>query len=358
MPHLYRAGESGSPPRAIVDHPMPERLVVIGDLNGDDDALGVILCANGIIDRSGRWCGEGVHLVQLGDVVNRGTSARAALDRLMRLSEEAPTRGGRVSVLLGNHEAMVTLGNLAWCSPEEMLDFATPEERIAFEMARSSAIYALLARARENGRTLPIVGALRAWEEENAPGRAAYLRAMGPDGDYGRFLRSLPLAVRVGPVLLTHAGLSYRYAQAGLEALHDELLAIWATSPEREEDLDLDNLLLTDDGPLWNRRFVLGDSARLEEELYASLRAVGAATMVVGHTRTDQLPGGFRGQPAYRYGGRLICADVGIGSSGGAPAALVFEGEDVFVWRAEEPRRHLCRLPPPFEEPKAVERAS
>lgn len=358
MGQSHRAGEDGRFPRAVVEHPMPERLVVIGDLNGDDDALAVILCANGVIDPAGRWCGEGVHLVQLGDVVNRGGASRAALERLMRLAEEAPEHGGRVSVLLGNHEAMVTLGNLAWCAPEEMLEFATPEERVAFEVARSSTIYALLARARCDGRTMPIIGALRAWEEEHAPGRAAYLHAMGPDGEHGRFLRSLPLAVRVGRVLLTHGGLGYRYAAAGLDALHEELLSIWATAPEREEDLSPDNLLLADDGPLWNRRFVLGESPRLEEELYASLRAVGASTMVVGHTRTDQIPGGARGQPALRYGGRLLCADVGIGSSGGAPAALVFEGDDVWVWRAEEPRRRLCALPPLFDEERASERAS
>lgn len=358
MAQVQGEGEEQSSLRAIVEHPMPERLVVVGDLNGDDDALGVILSANGIIDRDGSWCGEGVHFVQLGDIVNRGSSARAALERLMRLAEEAPARGGRVSVLLGNHEAMVTLGNLAWCSPEEMLDFASPEERVAFEVARSSAIYAMLGRARSNGLTTPIIGALRAWEEQHAPGREAYLRALGPDGEHGRFLRSLPLAIRVGRVLLTHGGLAYRYAEHGLAALHEELLAIWATAPEREDDLPIDSLLLADDGPLWNRRFVLGESQRLEDELYASLRVVGAATMVVGHTRTDQLPGGARGQPALRYGGRLLCADVGIGSSGGAPAALVFEGDDVWVWRPEEPRRRLCKLPPLLDEPRPEERAS
>lgn len=357
MGRTERAPHGERPARAVVEHPMPERLVVIGDLNGDDDALAVILRANGVIDRSDRWCGEGVHLVQLGDVVNRGASSRAALERLMQLVDEAEGGGGRVTVLLGNHEAMVTLGNLAWCSPEEILEFATPEERVAFEVARSSTIYALLAHARSDGRTMPVVGALRAWEEQHAPGRAAYLHAMGADGEHGRFLRSLPLAVRVGPTLLTHGGLGYRYAEAGLVALHEELLSIWDGRPEREEDLSPDNLLLADDGPLWNRRFVLGDSPRLEEELYASLRAVGASTMIVGHTRTDQIPGGARGRPVQRYGGRLLCADVGIGASGGAPAALVIEGGDVWVWRPEEPRRRLCALPALLEDERTSEHA-
>ncbi len=340
-----------------VEHPMPERLLVVGDLNGDDDALAVILCANGVTDTRGRWCGAGTHVVQLGDIVNRGTAARSAIERLMRLSQEAEEGGGRVTVLLGNHECMVTLGNLAWCSPEEMLEFATPAERVAFEVSRSSAIYALLSHARSDGRTLPIVGALRAWEEQHAPGRAAYQSAMGRDGEHGRFLRSLPVAVRVGQVLLTHGGLAPRYAQHGLAALHDELLSIWSTLPEREEDLSGDSLLLADDGPLWNRRFVLGESPRLEEELRETLRTLRASTMIVGHTRTDQIPGGARGQPALRYNGRLICADVGIGASGGAPAAIVIEDGQVWSWRAEEPRRRLCALPALLDdEPRPAER--
>lgn len=338
-------GDDGEVSRAPVDFPMPQRLVVVGDLNGDDDALSMILAANGVTDKSGRWCGEGVHLVQLGDVVNRGIACRAALERLMRLTVEAEEGGGRVTVLLGNHECMVTLGNLAWCSPEEMLEFATPDERLSFEVARSSQIYSLLGRARSDGRTMPITGALRAWEEQHVPGRAAYLHAMGAFGEHGRFMRSLPLAVRVGSVLLTHGGLAPRFAERGLVALHEELMSIWATEPEREEDLSVDSMLLADDGPLWHRRYVLGDDPRLEEQLRKSLRAVGAASMMVGHTRTDQIQGGARGHPAVRCGGRVFCADVGIGSSGGAAAALVVEHDQVWVWRPEEPRRRLCPLP-------------
>ena len=35
--------------------PQPSRIVVVGDLNGDDDALSVILMATGVTDRLGNW---------------------------------------------------------------------------------------------------------------------------------------------------------------------------------------------------------------------------------------------------------------------------------------------------------------
>lgn len=336
----------GSPLSRQVSFQQPARVVVVGDLNGDDDALAVMLCATGVTDRRGRWIAEDTHFVQLGDVVNRGAACRAALDRLMRLEAEAEAHGGRVTMLLGNHEAMVTLGNLAWCHPEEFLEFAEEDERLRFEMKRSDVVYQMLAEAQVAGRTLPITGRLRAWEEENTPGREAYLHAFGPDGTYGRFLRRLPVAIRIGPLLFAHGGLSPGLADHGLETLHEELEALWADAPDREHDLPPDCLLISDDGPLWNRRYVLDEGPSIVDELRQVLGRLSAATLIVGHTRTDQIPGGVRGEPAVRFGGRLLCADVGIGSSGGAPAALIIEGDEVYCWRAEAPRRLISHVPP------------
>lgn len=332
-----------------VRFPMPRKLVVIGDLNGDDDALAMMLRALGLTDREERWTAHGVHLVQLGDVVNRGAQARQALERLMRLEEEAAALGSRVTVLLGNHEAMVALGNLAWCSPEEILEHALPHERARFEMRRSQAVYELLGAAADGGRTAPIVGALRAWEEANVPGREEYLAEMGANGSLGRFIRRLPVAVQVGPVLLVHGGLSLPLARRGLEALQEEVEAAWAAVPETEADLPPDHLLVAEDGPLWHRRYALGHGASVEHELCAALRATGTTTMIVGHTRTDQVPGGRRGHPVVRFGGRLVCADVGIGSSGGAPAAVFAEKGALWCWRPEDKKRRLCGLPAPVD---------
>lgn len=337
------------PASVPVRFPMPRKLVVIGDLNGDDDALAMMLRALGLCDREGRWTAQGVHLVQLGDVVNRGGQSRQALERLLRLEEEAAALESRVTVLLGNHEAMVTLGNLAWCAPEELLEHALPHERARFEIRRGQAIYELLAGAADVGRTAPITGALRAWEEANVPGLDAYLAEMGPHGTLGRYLRRLPVAIQVGPVLLVHGGLSPERAAQGLEALQAEVEAAWAAAPETEADVAPDHLLVDEEGPLWHRRYALGHGPGVDEELRAALRLTRTSTMIVGHTRTDQVPGGRRGHPEVRFSGRLICADVGIGSSGGAPAAVFVEKGAVWCWRPEEKKRRLCALPAPVD---------
>ena len=54
------------------------RVVAIGDLHGAIVALRTILRGTRLIDRDDRWIGGRAHLVQVGDVFNRGTGGREA----------------------------------------------------------------------------------------------------------------------------------------------------------------------------------------------------------------------------------------------------------------------------------------
>src|SRR5262245_38566625 len=81
------------------------RVVAIGDLHGDKDALIAVLRMASLIDSGDRWTGGTTHVVQMGDVPARGPQTRQALDLLMRLEQEALAAGGRVHALIGNHEA-------------------------------------------------------------------------------------------------------------------------------------------------------------------------------------------------------------------------------------------------------------
>jgi hypothetical protein len=326
-----------------VTFPMPKRVVVVGDLNGDDEALAALLRGTGLTDAQGHWAADNAHLVQLGDVVNRGIGCRSALDRLIQLSAEAPPRNSHVTMLLGNHEAMVLLGNHAWCHPEEFLEFATAEERNHFEVARTRRVYELLEMRSHGGRTAPITGALRAWEEAHVPGREAYVAAFSEDGVYGSYLRSLPAAIRIGDVLFVHGGLTPRFAERGLKKLDEQVVGGWARAPQTALDLTQDSPLAAEDGPLWCRSYAAAPEEDIDDDLDKALEAVSASVMVVGHTRTD-LIGGKRGHPLVKHSGRLICADVGIGSSGGTPAALVIEKDVIWSWRPDEKKKRLRAL--------------
>ena len=57
-----------------------ERVVAIGDVHGAYDRFVEILKVAGIVDSELRWIGGRTHVVQLGDIVDRGDDSRKALD--------------------------------------------------------------------------------------------------------------------------------------------------------------------------------------------------------------------------------------------------------------------------------------
>ena len=116
--------------------PAPQRIVAIGDLHGDHDAWRAIARAAGLINAKGKWSGGNATLVQMGDVVDRGPDSLKIIRDLMSLQREAPKRGGKVIVLLGNHEAMMMTGDMRYVHPGEFAAFTTRDSR-----ARRERVY-------------------------------------------------------------------------------------------------------------------------------------------------------------------------------------------------------------------------
>jgi len=53
------------------------RIVAVGDVHGDYDKM--VQCLNGVIDDSNKWIGGKTHLVQTGDVLDKGPDLKKAL---------------------------------------------------------------------------------------------------------------------------------------------------------------------------------------------------------------------------------------------------------------------------------------
>jgi hypothetical protein len=62
--------------------PAQERVIAVGDVHGDADALRGCLRLAKLIDDKDKWCGGATHLVQLGDVTDRGDGERECIDLL------------------------------------------------------------------------------------------------------------------------------------------------------------------------------------------------------------------------------------------------------------------------------------
>ena len=104
-----------------------KNIVAIADIHGDFKNFIAILNGIGLVDDNLDWTGGQTHLVQLGDVMDRGDHARDALDLLKKLEKQAEDSGGMVHVLLGNHEeaniVTVVFDTPGYVTLKQFLDF-------------------------------------------------------------------------------------------------------------------------------------------------------------------------------------------------------------------------------------------
>ena len=102
-----------------------ERVVAIGDIHGDLDHYMATLQAAGLVDKRGRWAGGETHLVQVGDLPDRGPDTREIIEHISKLAKQAKRAGGHVHSLIGNHEVMNVTGDLRYLHAGEIAAFET-----------------------------------------------------------------------------------------------------------------------------------------------------------------------------------------------------------------------------------------
>ena len=83
------------------------RRYVVGDVHGHLAKLTRVLHAGRLIDDLGHWRAATASLAVLGDLVDRGPDGVGVIELLMRLEQDAESQGGRVQVVLGNHDVLL-----------------------------------------------------------------------------------------------------------------------------------------------------------------------------------------------------------------------------------------------------------
>ncbi|MCU0975404.1 MAG: metallophosphoesterase [Steroidobacteraceae bacterium] len=326
-----------------------ERVIAISDIHGAHQAFVETLRAASLVDEGLEWSGGRTHLVIVGDILDRGDQSRAAMDLLMKLEAQAAAAGGRVHVVLGNHELMNLVGDLRYVSLGEFKAFAAGET----PLARNTAYARHIADARRAGRS----GRRLSREEFDArfpPGFFAHREAFSASGTYGRWLLGKPLALRINDTLFAHAGLGQALADLSLEtingSLRGELVAYVQLLEQANRNGRLDptvdfydlasrldaqadptlrglvslqrSLVHDEASPLWYRGNA-GCGPLIEQERLARvLAAFGSRRVVIGHTPT------FRRQVWRRLNDQVLMIDAGMLQSyyAGRGAALLLEG--------------------------------
>ena len=201
------------------------RIVAVGDIHGAFDELTSILQEAGLIDEELHWSGGDTIFVQTGDFTDRGPNVRQCIDLLMRLQQEAPDSGGETIVLLANHEVMNLVSAVRDVAPVEYAAFVDDGSARRQDEAFEAWAEIRAERARAAGTPEPSRGDdLRAaWEAQYPLGYSERMDAFGPQGTYGRWLRTLPTAVRIGDILFMHAGVSPALADRTIDQMNEQI---------------------------------------------------------------------------------------------------------------------------------------
>jgi hypothetical protein len=281
------AGDTSNPGTVTIADPSNFTAVyAISDVHGLFGALQKLLTENGLTDSNGHWTGGRSLLIVVGDSIDKGAQSLDVLDEWIRLQPEAAAAGGRIVHLLGNHEA-------------EFLADPTPSDD------KAKALFDEL-----KSRGIPL---------------AELTSTQYPRG---KFLRSLPLAARVGNWLFCHAGLMPEQSWDTFTAQALQLLGA---------DSYGDDFFLDAESILESKKWWKADSAT-RSQLEARLDSDGLAGVVFGHQPKAL---NVSGESAQSDDGRLIKIDNGMAPEAGSHAGslLIFPNSaDLSQGKARHPQ--------------------
>lgn len=307
---LFGVAAASAGPRQLDDYRWEgvDRIVAIGDLHGDYEGYIAILRGAGIVDGRDRWIAGETHLVQTGDIPDRGPDTRRIIDHLRQLERQARRRGGAVHHLVGNHEAMNVLGDLRYVSEGEFAAFAGRGSAALRDRYYRAAVEALAASDPEAAAALP-PDHRQQWDLAHPPGwvehRFAWDPRLDPQGELFQWTLRGKVAIRINDLLFVHGGISAGYCGNSL----DSLTAMARTALERA-DLDDAGILRDTAGPLWYRGLAGVEPATPAATVDAILERHGVRRIVIGHTTTG-------GVVWPRLDGRVVMIDTGISAAYG-----------------------------------------
>ena len=299
-----------------------ERIVAIGDIHGDYDNYIAVLKNAGVINRRGRWAAGKTHVVQVGDIPDRGPDTLKIIEHLQKLEKQALKAGGRLHLLIGNHEHMNITGDLRYVHPGEYEAF---ENRNSKQLRKN--YYAYVVKTIEQQRATLLAGGddashlpvpdedfKRDWYNEHPLGFVEHRLAWQQGGELFEWIAAHNTVIRINDILFLHGGLSAELLPLSITDINERVRAELNRDAFKGEPLGT-----SDNGPLWYRGLARGDEAAVRPALDSVLAHYEAAMIVLGHT-----PDLNAITP--RFGGQVVIIDTGISAYyGGHLASLLIE---------------------------------
>jgi hypothetical protein len=283
-----------------------ERVVAIGDLHGDYGQYINVMQSAGLLNKSEKWSGGKTHMVQTGDVPDRGPDTHKIIDHLVKLAKQAKKKGGYVHLLIGNHEAMNVVGDLRYVTEGEFNAFTTRNSPRLQDMQWERQVEWMRANIL-TFEEIDLEGYRKEWEQRVPLGWVEHRMGWAPTGEYGSLVKEHQVAIQVNDTIFLHGGISAKYCKFSLQSLTEQVIAVMGSYDPAMTTIVNDPL-----GPLWYR----GLAREEEEEVFSQtldniLNRYGATRIVVGHTPTG-------GVVWPRFDQRVVVNDTGIAAHYGS----------------------------------------
>ncbi|MBE3124804.1 MAG: metallophosphoesterase [Acidobacteria bacterium] len=346
-----------------------DRIVAVADLHGDYDRFIFILTQPGVgvLDEELHWVAGKTHLVQLGDIMDRGPDARKIFNLLIRLEKEAAAVGGMVHALIGNHEEMniagISLDYPNYVTVEQFVDFLPESYRKAKEAEYLKTLSPEERKtAEEGGLDVATDGSLASfWREildrRDPEARKAYV--LGFNDAYGDWLLQKNVIIKINDVIFVHGGVSEAFSKWPLREINTvmrtelEFFQGRMRDPQQYRHPFKPKIVYNPDSPLWSRGLAKGSEESARSEIDRILANLGARAMIIGHNFFRFNSGSspvVEKKNVARFQDRVWIMDTGISAIyGGIPSALIIDHGEFRVWGETEEvaARSAVKLPPP-----------
>ncbi|RPH31667.1 MAG: hypothetical protein EHM93_12645 [Bacteroidales bacterium] len=260
-----------------------KKIFVVGDVHGEYDRVYKILKGNRIIDNNGNWNWGAGHLAFIGDIFDRGSKVTEMLWLIFKLEKQAIKSGGKVHLLLGNHEPMIFKNDLRYVADN---------------------YYALC---------------------ENLG--LSYSKLFDEKSVLGHWIRQKPVILKINDFIFVHAGISPKLFEMkmGIDSINS-LVWHFFNNQEDKSNTDTRSFILSSKGILWYRGYTPDESSNNnidEKTLENELEFYKGKAFIVGHTEVDSI--------SIFHTGRVINVNIPKANSSIQEQALLIEGNKVFV---------------------------
>lgn len=247
-----------------------DSIYVVGDVHGRYDQMKNLLINSKVIDNDLNWTAGKAHIAFLGDVFDRGDDVIKVLWFIHDLEEKAALSGGKVHLVLGNHEIMTMTKDLRYVSRKE--------KNIALGL------------------------------------KVNYDELFHPMDSYlGSWLRSKVSLLKIDQVVMAHGGI-LDIGPLSLEEFNNKAnyymqdpmyLEMMRKTPDSskydpEKWIEMKSFFYVEDAPYWYRGYVLYDT--LGPQLNSMLKKHYAKIHVVAHTTRKTI--------TQKYDGKLLTTDL------------------------------------------------